>query len=93
LATRRCNAVIAVAAFLGHGEQPRADKLAEVPARGRPGNVRQRGQLAAGQGLPAHKGGEHGRARGVADQRRHLDHGCRRDHGRIYRGPRAASKQ
>jgi len=42
--------------------------------------MRARRQLAGGQRLPAHQRGQHGGARGIADQRRHFDHVCRCDH-------------
>jgi enamine deaminase RidA (YjgF/YER057c/UK114 family) len=57
------------------------------------GSSRARGELASGQRLPAHQRGQHGGARGVADQRCHLDHICRRHHGQFYRGTLSLGKQ
>jgi hypothetical protein len=73
-------AIIAVAALLRHREQPRVDQLGQVAARGWRRDMRQRGEFAAGQRLPAHQCREHGGACGVADQRRDLHHVCRRGH-------------
>jgi hypothetical protein len=86
---RRGDAVIAVAPLLCHGNEPRGGELAEMAAGGRPGDTRERGEFAGGERLPAHQRGQHGGARGVADQRRHLDHVCRRDHRSMLARPGA----
>ena len=77
---RRRDAVVAIAPLLGDGYEPRLDELDEMLARGRPRDAGEKSELAAGQRLPAHQGGEDGGARGIPDERRNLDQICGRDH-------------
>jgi len=85
---RRGDAVIVEAAFPGHRDKARVDQLGKVLARRRPGNMRDIGELAAGQRPAAHQGRKHGGTRRVADERGHLDHIGGSNHAGFYRRSR-----
>jgi hypothetical protein len=90
---RRRDAVIAIAAFLGDCDESRLNQFGEVLARGRTRNSREKCELAAGQGLPAHQSGQNSGARGIPDERRDLDHIRRGNHSQLYRSGGAVRKQ
>ena len=60
---------------------------------GRSRDSREPGQLAAGKRLPAHECSQHSGARGIADERRDLDHVGGGNHVAYYRGDRSLSNQ
>mgnify|MGYP001798248334 CR=1 FL=1 len=63
---RQLNAVVAVAALVGDGQKPGGDQLGERLARGLAGDVRDIGELAAGQRPAVHQGRKDGGARCMA---------------------------
>jgi hypothetical protein len=75
------------------GKQPCLRELAQMLTGGRSRDSRKPGQLAAGKRLPAHKCSQHSDARGVADERRDLDHVGGGNHAAFYRGGKSPGKQ
>ena len=68
-------------------------ELAQMLAGGRSRHPRELGEFAAGKRLPAHECSQHSGARGIADQRRDLDHVGSGNHAAFYRGGKSPGKQ
>jgi hypothetical protein len=73
-----------IAAFLGDCDEPRRNEFRKVLARGGARNSREKSELAAGQGLPAHQCRENGGPRGIPDKGGDLDQICCGDHSQAY---------
>src|SRR5436190_7023828 len=73
---RRRDAVIAEAALARYDQKPCGNKLAQVAARSRTGDIGAISKFSGGQGLAAHEGGKHSRPCGITDQRGNFDQIC-----------------